>query len=259
MFSYAAIVALLASAAVVSADPTPTAPGPGDVFKEGGQCTFTWDVDPTGTWTEMNVELMTGDNLNMIHVTTVATIDGTDAATTSFSYACPEVTPNSAIYFYQFTASASSNRTWTTRFTIAAADGTTTPPVNTTQPDGKAVPWGVGALVDPSTAVAAPSYLTGGTSAASSAPSASSAPAGSSASQSSAAAQVTPSASATSSKASAAPSSSASAGNTTGDVSASNTTSSNNNAAVGALALDGQLVRAAVALSIAALTFGAVL
>ena len=110
MFAYAGLVALLAGSAVVRADPTPTAPGPGDVFKEGGQCTFTWDVDTSGTWKQMNVELMSGDNWNMIHLTSmssdsrslsnthlyhhllaVATLDGTDATKTSYSYDCPQV------------------------------------------------------------------------------------------------------------------------------------------------------------------------
>lgn len=47
----------------------PTAPGPGDVFKEGTNCTFSWTPDPAGLWKETNVELMSGDNWNMIHIT----------------------------------------------------------------------------------------------------------------------------------------------------------------------------------------------
>ena len=73
-----------------------------------------------------------------------------------------QVTPNSAIYFYQFSTPADPAAvTWTTRFTIAGADGSTVPPENDLEPDGQPIPWGVGALVDPSTAVAAPSYLGG--------------------------------------------------------------------------------------------------
>ncbi|KAI0831897.1 hypothetical protein BC628DRAFT_1415391 [Trametes gibbosa] len=265
MFPYATLVALLAGAAVVSADPTPSAPGPGDVFREGGQCTLAWDVDPTGTWTEMNVELMTGDNFNMIHLTTVAKLDGTDASKTTYSYDCPQVTPNSAIYFYQFTSPSSANRTWTTRFAIGNNDGNVTPEPNATQPNGQAIPWGAGQLVDPSTAVAAPSYLTGGTSGATTvagqasgvasiAPGTSAAP-GTQAAPASTSASVTASA-----KVSPAPSTSAANGNkTSGDASTSNTTSANNNAAASALALDGQLVRAAFALGVAAFTFGVVL
>ena len=69
MLAYASLVALIAGSALVRADPVPTAPGPGDVFKVGGQCTFTWTPDTTGTWTEMNVELMTGSNTGMVHIT----------------------------------------------------------------------------------------------------------------------------------------------------------------------------------------------
>ncbi len=47
----------------------PTAPGPSDVFKEGADCLFKWNPDPAGLWKETNVELMTGDNWNMVHLT----------------------------------------------------------------------------------------------------------------------------------------------------------------------------------------------
>lgn len=96
----------------------------------------------------------------------------------------PQVTPNSNIYFYQYSTSvAPTNLTWTTRFTvcalllwpgtllidhiikIAAADGSTTAPEHATQPDGSAIPWGIGNLVDPSEAKPAPAYITGQTSA----------------------------------------------------------------------------------------------
>jgi len=162
MFSSVVFTALLAasSSLFVLADPTPTAPGPGDSFKEGSNCTFAWDGDTNAAtkadWTVMNVELMSGSNLQMNHITTVASVDGTTTGT--FSYACPEVTPNSAIYFYQFSSPNSSTLSWSTRFTIAGADGSTTPPANANQPDPAtpAIPWGVGALVNPAEAVAAP-------------------------------------------------------------------------------------------------------
>ncbi len=47
----------------------PSAPGPGDVFKEGAKCTLSWTPDPAGLWKETNVELMSGDNWNMVHIT----------------------------------------------------------------------------------------------------------------------------------------------------------------------------------------------
>ena len=58
MLAYAALAVLIAGSILVRADPVPTAPGPGDVFKVGGQCSFTWTADTTGTWKEMNVELI---------------------------------------------------------------------------------------------------------------------------------------------------------------------------------------------------------
>jgi len=150
--------AIFAASLLVFADPTPTAPGPNDSFSEGTNCTFAWSADSNAgstTWKIMNVELMSGSNLDMVHLTTVATnLDGT--ATSIYNYPCPEVTPNSAIYFYQFTSPLSPNISWTSRFTIANADGLSTPPSEAKQPDGSAIPWGNGTLVDPSQAVPPP-------------------------------------------------------------------------------------------------------
>ncbi|KAM0787060.1 hypothetical protein ACM66B_006323 [Microbotryomycetes sp. NB124-2] len=126
---------------------TPLGPGPGIVFREGGQCTTSWRRDTTGDWTSFAIDLMSGSNTQMTVVTRVADdMDGTSTSTT-FTFACPEVTPNSAIYFLQFTQDGADPQ-WTTRFTIAASDGSTTRPQYTTQPDGSAVPWGLGALAD---------------------------------------------------------------------------------------------------------------
>jgi hypothetical protein len=71
MFTGFALSALLVSifAPAIRADPTPLTPGPGDVFNQGEQCTFSWTPDPTGTWKVMNVQLMTGDNFAMVHLT----------------------------------------------------------------------------------------------------------------------------------------------------------------------------------------------
>ena len=69
MLAYASLALLIAGSALVRADPVPTAPGPGDVFKVGGQCSFTWTADTTGTWKEMKVELMSGSNFQMNHIT----------------------------------------------------------------------------------------------------------------------------------------------------------------------------------------------
>ncbi|TDL26702.1 hypothetical protein BD410DRAFT_783815 [Rickenella mellea] len=145
------VVATLLAALPALADPTPNGPGPGDVFKEGADCPISWSADTTGVWKTMNIELMTGDNFNMVHLSTVASLDGTDTTKTTFTYPCLQVDPNSAIYFYQFSSPASPNRTWTTRFAIADASGNTVPPENQVQPTGgAAIPWGTGHLVDPS-------------------------------------------------------------------------------------------------------------
>ena len=169
------------------------------------------------------------------------------------------MTPNSAIYFYQFSSpSAPSNLTWTTRFTIAGADGSTTAPANQTQPDGQSIPWGLGALVDPSTAVAAPSYLvsssaTGGNTVVVTASSSAAAGTTSAAAGTTSAAGVTGPASSTSSgfvTASAAPSSSAST-----NVSAAQQNTTSGNGAASLLGTDSYAVRAGAALGLAAFTF----
>jgi len=131
-------------------------PGVGTTFKAGSDCTVEWKVDPTGTWKKMYIELMSGDNFHMNHITTAGTVDGTDPTKASFTWTCPELDPYSEIYFYQFSSPASKQPIWTTRFLITDKDGNFVPPPNPTQPDGKPIGWGVGKLVDPSTAVAAP-------------------------------------------------------------------------------------------------------
>ncbi|KAI0332741.1 hypothetical protein GY45DRAFT_1360094 [Cubamyces sp. BRFM 1775] len=169
MFAGQGLVAAAAAPATPSGGVTPTAPGPNDVFNEGANCTFSWTPDPSGVWKQTDVELMTGDNFNMVFLTTVASFDGTDASLTSFSYPCPEVEPNSAIYFYQFSSpAAQGSLMWTTRFAIADAQGKVTPPPNNTQPNGQAIPWGTGKLADPSKAVPEPGYLVNGGSSANS-------------------------------------------------------------------------------------------
>lgn len=62
-------VATVLAAVAARADPNPSEPGPGAVYKEGGQCHISWDPDTTGTWTTMNIELMSGSNLQMNHIT----------------------------------------------------------------------------------------------------------------------------------------------------------------------------------------------
>ncbi|KAJ7035510.1 hypothetical protein C8F04DRAFT_954801 [Mycena alexandri] len=160
MFASTVFATVLASSALlVSAIVEPNEPGPGDIFNQGAKCNVGWAGDDSGTdaWKDMAIELMTGPNEKMIHLTTVAQHqDG--SVTGTFNYDCPQVTPNSPIYFYQFTAAGTANFTWTGRFSIATTAGATTPAQLTEQSNGQTVAYGNGALVDPSTAVAAPTF-----------------------------------------------------------------------------------------------------
>lgn len=152
-----AAVAYGANAAVV-----PLEPSGNSVFAAGSACTMQWTPDTTGVWTTMNIELMTGDNFNQVHLKTVGTVDGTDATNATYSYTCPAVTPNSKIYFYKFTSPASTDVLFTTRFLITDAAGASTPPTQTeTATTGELVGWGTGALVDPSQGDAPPAAGTG--------------------------------------------------------------------------------------------------
>ncbi|KAF8909233.1 hypothetical protein CPB84DRAFT_1812996 [Gymnopilus junonius] len=168
MFSTHAFTALLAlaiSPLVARADVTPLTPAPGDSFNAGATCTTTWTGDSNSTmaWKGMAIELMTGANLDMIHLSTVATNqDGTQSGT--FSFPCPAVTLNAPIYFFQYSAPGTTVKEWTTRFTIASSSGQTVAAPNATQPGpgGADIPWGAGALQDPSAAVAAPSFAAEG-------------------------------------------------------------------------------------------------
>ncbi|KAJ6478516.1 hypothetical protein C8R47DRAFT_1138595 [Mycena vitilis] len=184
MFTSIVFTAVLISTA--RAIITPNEPGPGEVFNQGTTCHIGWAADDAGSdeWASFAIELMTGPNEAMVHITTVAQEqDGTKAGT--FDFTCPEVTPNSPIYFYQFSSGGTADLTWTGRFTIAGADGSSTPATETEKAsDGTTVLWGKGALTDPSTAVAAPTFNSTSGSSASGGASASGASGGSSASAS---------------------------------------------------------------------------
>ncbi|KAG2103047.1 uncharacterized protein F5147DRAFT_580720 [Suillus discolor] len=164
MFAALALTILASSAALFAhADPDPTNPGPGDVFIEGQACSMSWNPDTTGVWKTMIIQLKTGDNFNMVNLTTVGTVDGTDATKTSFSYPCPQVTPHSPIYFYQFSSPASTNSVWTGRFTITDSVTDIVPAAESTQSDGSAIPWGTGSLVNSTSTTTV--VITGSTSA----------------------------------------------------------------------------------------------
>ena len=74
-----------------------------------------------------------------------------DLMSISFFTILCQVTLHSAVYFYQFSTSASSNKTWTTRFTITDSANDVVPPPQSTQPGGATIPWGVGTLYGAST------------------------------------------------------------------------------------------------------------
>ncbi|KAF8997833.1 hypothetical protein BDQ17DRAFT_1248158 [Cyathus striatus] len=165
MFTHYALTALVAlvSTQAALAEVTPSEPGPNASYTAGKTCRVTWEADTESTtaWKNMAIQLMSGSNFDMQHVTTVASAqDGTVAGVVE--YTCPEVTPYSNIYFYQFTATDADTKAWTTRFTITSPTGETTDPANKVQPNsGDAIPWGVGTLVDPSQAVAPPASAGG--------------------------------------------------------------------------------------------------
>jgi len=153
MFATNAFIALFALAVpfLVRADLKPTVPGPGAIYNAGSTCLVAWigDTDSTTLWKNMTIQLNTGSNLDMQLVTMVAiNLDGTVDG--QYIFPCPQVTPNSAIYFYQFNSSSPTDVRWTTRFAIASSSGQTTPPTNKTQPDGSSIPWGTGMLVNSS-------------------------------------------------------------------------------------------------------------
>ena len=130
-----------------SAGFVPSEPSGNTVVNVGANLNIQWDADPEGIWNNVTIQLMTGSNMAMVPLTTVATgIDGTDDTVTSYSWQVPEVNPYSKIYFLQFNQ-AGQSAVWTTRFTIAAGDGSTTTPPNTEQDaDGNTIGWGIGKL-----------------------------------------------------------------------------------------------------------------
>ncbi|KAG9003720.1 hypothetical protein FRB95_002835 [Tulasnella sp. JGI-2019a] len=144
---------------LVRGQPEPLQPTNGRV---GSQCEISWLPDTTGKWMQTNIELMTGSNTAMAHITTVATLDTIVTAASKFIYPCPNITPTAAIYWYQFSHAAEpANLVWTTRFAIEGPNGQITAEEHSRQPGGDAIPWGTGRLVNPSLAKPAPSYIQG--------------------------------------------------------------------------------------------------
>lgn len=158
MFAIASAV-VLAFVSSTLAQPGPLTPLAADV---GQPCVITWTADPTGLWKQTNIQLMSGDNQNMVPVTTVTTVDTTAGAPTTFTWTCPDVTLYAPIFFYQFSHAAEPNNLiWTTRWAIDSATGQSVPAPNPTQPGGQAIPWGVAQLKDLTQVKPAPSYIVG--------------------------------------------------------------------------------------------------
>jgi len=147
MLSSLFVAALLAAASPSLAAVVPTSPDASTVVKVGDNITALWTADTTGTWKDMEIQLMTGGNLQMVELAVLGqNIDGTTL--TSYTVPAPNVSPYSQIYFLQFTPGGDVTQAqWSTRFTIAGADGSTTPPTNETFWDGQNVQWGTGTLL----------------------------------------------------------------------------------------------------------------
>jgi hypothetical protein len=60
---------LSALSTLVSADVTPTSPDGNTVVKVGQTAEAMWSKDTQGNWTDVTIKLMTGDNFNMVEVT----------------------------------------------------------------------------------------------------------------------------------------------------------------------------------------------
>ncbi|KAG1051258.1 hypothetical protein G6F43_006521 [Rhizopus delemar] len=143
VFITAALLSALAEAAV-----SPTYPQPGTVQIQGQSYDITWTFDGKNASETYQIDFMTGSNDNQKVLSTVA--KGVSANLLKYSFTAPEVSPNSAIYFFMFTGS-NGDQAWTTRFGIAANAGASlTPEPESTQPNGDKIPWGIGKLASSS-------------------------------------------------------------------------------------------------------------
>ncbi|KAF8843131.1 hypothetical protein BDN67DRAFT_239401 [Paxillus ammoniavirescens] len=128
-------------------------PGPGDVYTSGRPCSFEWKSDAIRTWKNVTLELMNGSDYKRSSVMCGGSVlDGTSEST--YNFTCPNVTPNSNIYFCQtFNEADVENPVWTARFTIASPTGVVTPAEYSRQPGGSPTAWGDGRPVEPSSLV----------------------------------------------------------------------------------------------------------
>ncbi|CAO0797971.1 unnamed protein product [Mucor circinelloides] len=140
----ASSVALIVAFANVEAAVSPTYPSPGTIQIEGQSYDITWTFDGKDPKTTYTIDFMTGSNDVQTKLQTVAT--KVPASQLKYSFVAPQVSPNSAIYFFMFTGSDGVSA-WTTRFGIAGADGKLVAETEKTQPNGDAIPWGTGKLL----------------------------------------------------------------------------------------------------------------
>jgi hypothetical protein len=70
MHALSLAASLLPLLGLASAIVTPTSPDASTVVKQGDQITALWTADPTGTWKDVEIQLMTGDNLNVSEAAT---------------------------------------------------------------------------------------------------------------------------------------------------------------------------------------------
>ena len=134
-----------------SSAPSPLTPS---TTNEGSPLLIQWDTTTNQAWKSMEITFMTGSNQNMTELYTVATgIDGTSSGAGKLLWTAPNVSPNSAIYFFQFTHNGQ-DPTWTTRFAIADSTGAVSSPPYAKQPEGPAIPWGLGKIVSGSVSAA---------------------------------------------------------------------------------------------------------
>ena len=66
LLAFASIVATLGA---VRADINPIEPSDLSVYNVGSNCHIAWNKDTSGQWKTMYIELMTGDNYDMVHLT----------------------------------------------------------------------------------------------------------------------------------------------------------------------------------------------
>jgi hypothetical protein len=70
MHALSLAASLLPLLGLASAIVTPTSPDATTVVKQGDQITALWTADPTGTWKNVEIQLMTGDNLDVSEAAT---------------------------------------------------------------------------------------------------------------------------------------------------------------------------------------------